>query len=190
MIDMADKTFLTVEQYAALGEDPPLVFYELSNGELIVTPAPHCLHNEMRFEFFARLRPFIEPRGLGKVMLGMDFQLGEATSRRPDVAFISNERLRGVDLAKVPLRAVPELAIEIVCNERADDLMKKVVQYLEAGVLFVWVFYPELRLAHRSVPSKAVLETFSAADNFTEPELLPGFTLKIAEILNVSGYLP
>jgi len=181
---MADKTLLTIEQYAALGEDPPLVFYELSNGELIVTPAPHSIHQEMRFEFVARLKLFIKPRGLGKVKRGMDFQLGEATSRRPDVAFISNERLRGVDLAKVPLPAVPELAIEILCNERADDLMKKVVQYLDAGVRFVWIFYPEIRLAHRYVPGKAVLETFSAADNFTEPELLPGFTLKLEEIFS------
>jgi Uma2 family endonuclease len=144
----------------------------------------------MRTEFFARLDPFIEPRGLGEVMIGMDFQVGEATSRCPDVTFISNERPGGVDLAKVPLPAVPELAIEIVCNERADDLMKKVVQYLEAGVRFVWVFYPELGLAHRYVPGKAVLETFSAADNFTEPELLPGFALPLTEIFSLADQPP
>lgn len=78
----------------------------------------------------------------------------------------------------------------MVYTERADDLMKKVVQYLDAGVRFVWVFYPELRLAHRYVPGKAVLETFSAADNFTEPELLPGFELPMTEIFSWAVYPP
>jgi Uma2 family endonuclease len=36
---MASKTLLTLEQYAAL-EEPAGVRYELSEGELIVTPRP------------------------------------------------------------------------------------------------------------------------------------------------------
>ena len=41
---MATKTLLTVKDYAAL-EEPEGVRYELSEGELIVTPSASLFHN-------------------------------------------------------------------------------------------------------------------------------------------------
>ena len=54
---MAVKTLLTVEEFAALRE-PEGVRYELSNGELIVTPSANLFHHEIRDEFNARLPGF------------------------------------------------------------------------------------------------------------------------------------
>lgn len=49
----------------------------------------------------------------------------------------------------------PDLAIEIVSkNDRADNLLVKVSQYLEAGASAVWLMYPKSRLACRYVPGK------------------------------------
>ena len=48
---MATKTLLTTEQYAAL-EEPEGVRYELSEGELIVTPSASLFHNELRDDHF------------------------------------------------------------------------------------------------------------------------------------------
>jgi Uma2 family endonuclease len=87
---MAVKTSLTVEEYAALNE-PEGVRYELSEGDLIVTPSPNYFHNEIRDEFDARLRAFVKSRKLGGVISEMDFKLVGETVRRPDVAFISAE---------------------------------------------------------------------------------------------------
>ena len=42
---MATNTLLTVEDYAALHESEG-VRYELSEGELIVTPSANLFHNE------------------------------------------------------------------------------------------------------------------------------------------------
>ena len=56
---MATKTLLTVEEYAAL-EEPEGVRYELSEGELIVTPSATYFHNELRDEFNGRLRAFVK----------------------------------------------------------------------------------------------------------------------------------
>lgn len=84
---MATRTLLTIADYAALDE-PAGVRYELSEGELIVSPSPNYLHNRIRDRFNVRLLPFVEARGLGSVISEMDFQLSEDTVRRPDVAFI------------------------------------------------------------------------------------------------------
>ena len=106
--------------------------------------------------------------------------------RRPDVAFIRAGRLEEVDLDEVPLPVAPDLAIEIVSkNDRADDLMLKVSQYLQAGAHALWLLYPKTHLAYRYVPGKREPEVRAAeaGDKFEEPELLPRFSFPLAEIL-------
>jgi Uma2 family endonuclease len=182
---MATKTLLTVQDYAAL-EEPAGVRYELSNGELIVTPSSSFFHNGIRDDFNSRLRTFVKHHRLGEVTSETDLILAGETVRRPDVAFIRADRLKGVDLDQSPLPVAPDLAIEIVSkNDRADDLILKVSQYLQAGAQAVWLMYPNTRLAYRYVPGKLEPEVRSAAAGakFEEPELLPGFSLPLAEIL-------
>jgi Uma2 family endonuclease len=182
---MATKTLLTIEQYAALDE-PVGVRYELSQGDLIVTPSASYFHNDIRDRFNARLRAFLDAYPCGNVISEMDMRLGADTVRRPDIAFIREESLEGIDLERVPLPIAPDLAIEIVSkNDRADDLILKVSQYLQAGVQAVWLFYPSTQLAYRYVPGKLEPEVRSAkaGDRFEEPELLKGFSLPLSEIL-------
>jgi Uma2 family endonuclease len=182
---MATKALLTAQEYAAL-EEPAGLRYELSNGELIVTPSPTFIHNAIRDRMNALLRAFVEPRKLGDVTSETDVKLLGDTVRRPDVAFIRARRLAGVDLEQVPLPVAPDLAIEIVSkNDRADDLMLKVTQYLQAGAEAVWLNYPNTRVAYRYISSKREPEVraVDAGDKFEEPALLPGFSLPLSEIL-------
>src|ERR1017187_2533402 len=182
---MATQTLLTIEQYAAL-EEPVGTRYELSGGDLIVTPSANYFHNDIRDRFNARLRAFMETSACGNVISEMDMALGAETVRRPDLAFIRKGRLEGIDLERVPLPIAPDIAIEIVSkNDRADDLNLKVSQYLQAGVQAVWLFYPRTQLAYRYVLGKLDPEVRSAqaGDRFEEPELLSGFSLLISEIL-------
>lgn len=182
---MTTKTLLTVDDYIALDE-PEGVRYELSEGELIVTPSPNYPHNRVRDDLNAALWNFVKPRQLGIVTSETDMKLAGETVRRPDVAFISADRLRGLDLEQVPLPLAPDLAIEVVSkNDRADDLLLKVTQYLAAGVKTVWLFYLNTRLAYRYVQGKLEPEVRSAAAGhvFDEPALLPGFSAPLGEIL-------
>jgi Uma2 family endonuclease len=182
---MATKTSLTIEQYAAL-EEPEGLRYELSEGELIVTPSPNYTHNEIRDRLNSRLRAYLDNRKLGNVTSETDMRLAENVVRRPDVAYIRANRLQNVDLEQVPLPFGPDIAIEIVSkNDRADDLLLKVSQYLHAGAQAVWLLYPKAGLAYRYVPGKLEPEVRRAADGarFEEPQLLPGFSLPLAEIL-------
>jgi Uma2 family endonuclease len=130
---MATKTLLTVKDYVAL-EEPAGVRYELSEGELIVTPSASLFHNELRDNLGDPLRAFVKSLKLGRVTSETDMKLTGEVVRRPDVAFISAERLEGIDLDQSPLPVAPDLVVEIVSkNDRADDLLVKVSQYLEAG---------------------------------------------------------
>ena len=182
---MATKTLLTIEQYAALDE-PVGVRYELSEGELIVTPSASHFHNKIRDRLNASLQAFLDAHPCGEVSSETDVKLAVDVVRRPDVAFFRQGRIEGIVLDRVPLPLAPDLAIEIVSkNDRADDLILKVSQYLQAGVQAVWLFYPSTRLAYRYVPGKLDPEVRSAkaGDRFEEPELLSGFSLPLSEIL-------
>ncbi|HEX5482041.1 MAG TPA: Uma2 family endonuclease [Terriglobia bacterium] len=182
---MATKTLLAVKDYAAL-EEPEGVRYELSEGELIVSPSSSPFHNMIRDRFVVRLHAFLDINKQGDVFSETDIKLVGDVVRRPDIAFFCGGRLEGVDLDQVPMPVAPDLAIEIVSkNDRADDLMMKVSQYFRAGAQAVWLMYPNTYLAYRYVPGKREPEVRAAeaGDKFEEPELLPGFTLPLAEIL-------
>jgi Uma2 family endonuclease len=76
----------------------------------------------------------------------------------------------------------PDLAIEIASvSDTPDDLARKAQQYLAAGARAVWVLYPEARLAYLYRPGGhiEVREDTQMLDN---PELLPGFSVALAEI--------
>lgn len=69
-------------------------------------------------------------------------------------------------------------------NDRADDLLLKVLQYLAAGTRAVWLLYSNTRLAYRYIPGKLEPEVRSAdaGHTFEEPELLPGFSIVLKQI--------
>lgn len=183
---MATKTLLTVQDYAALDE-PAGVRYELSNGELIVTPSASHFHNKVCDRLIARFYAFPHLDEFGEVTSETDVKLVGEVVRRPDVAFIRKERLEGVDSDQSPLPAAPNLVIEIVSkNDRADDLMLKVSQYLQAGAAAVWLMYPNTRSTYRYVAGKREPEVRTAddGDKFEEPALLPGFSLPLTEIFS------
>lgn len=183
---MATKTLLTVQDYAALDE-PAGVRYELSNGELIVTPSSSFYHNNVRDRLYIPLKLFVQSRNLGDATSETDLTLVGEVVRRPDVGFIRTERLSGINLEQSPLPVSPDLAIEIVSkNDRADDLMLKVSQYLQSGAAAVWLMYPNTRSAYRFSAGKREPEVRTAddGDKFEEPALLPGFSLPLTEIFS------
>lgn len=174
---MSTKTLMTAEQYGAL-EEPEGVRYELSEGELIVSPSAMLFHNNIRDRIGFPLREFVEEHKLGQVTMETDFQLGEDTVRRPDIAFISAGKLALIDPHK-RLQVAPDLAIEVASpSDRPDDLMLRVQQYLNAGTSTVLVIYAEAHLAYL-YRGQGRVEVFESGPI----EILPGFSANLDDIL-------
>jgi Uma2 family endonuclease len=92
------------------------------------------------------LAAFVNTHDLGLTLAEADFRL-EAAVRKPDVAFIPNDRLRDLCLHHTPIQGAPTLAVEIISpGNSAVDIRKKLIQYLAAGAQAGWLVYPDLRL--------------------------------------------
>ncbi len=102
--------------------------------------------------------------------------------RKPDVSVILGERLTANQIPDGWLTIVPDIAAEVVSpNDLADDLERKVEDYLAAGVRLVWVVYPETRIVqvHRRDGTQARLRE---ADTISGEDVLPGFTCLVSTL--------
>src|SRR6185312_16307558 len=179
---MATKATWTIADYMALDE-PDGSHYELSEGELIVSPSPTFRHNQIKLRLAARLDKFATQHGLGFVTSETDFQLGSATVRRPDVAIILTAHFLAEYQNQIPIPMAPDLAFEVVsASDRAADLLLKTGQYLSAGTASVWLLHPEAREAHRYQPGATQPQVISASGRL-ESSSLPGWSLPLSEIL-------
>lgn len=178
---MTTKTLMSIEEYDALPEKEG-VKYELNEGELIaVSPSPRLLHNRVRDEVAFSLRQFVGSHRLGEVTLETDFKLSEGVVRIPDAAFIRAERAAGID-PRQRIEGAPDLAVEVASpTDDPDDLVLKAQQYLRAGARAVWVLYPEARMAYLYKPGERP-EVREASQNLDDPELLPGFSIPLAQV--------
>jgi Uma2 family endonuclease len=120
--------------------------YELIDGELVPMSPNGLQHGAVEAYVGWVLGNHLFPHKLGKLLLGEPlFQLNsEGTlARAPDIAFVSRQRLRGIDLTG-PINGAPDLAVEIVSpGDSAKDLETKVETWLAYGTLAVLVMYPD-----------------------------------------------
>lgn len=100
-----------------------------------------------------------------------------------DGAFISRRRMPERP-GHGHLKVAPELVIEVISpNDEAADVNAKVREYLAAGVLLIWVVYPESRSIdiYRASANNSQL---SDQDTLTGEDVVPGFELPVSEIFD------
>jgi len=102
--------------------------------------------------------------------------------RFPDGSFIRSGRLPNDAPPRGHVRVVPDLVIEVVSpNDLAWEVDVKVMEYLQAGVPVVWVFFPD-------TPSVSVyrcngeVARLGIGDALSGVEVLPGFTCPVADV--------
>ncbi len=105
------------------------------------------------------------------------------SARKPDVSFISRDRLPASWLTEGFFTIPPDLAVEVLStNDTALEGRRKVGEYLQAGVRLVWEVEPVTRtvLVHRLDGSRQMLD-----DNhfMSGEDVLPGFQCKVADFL-------
>jgi len=179
---MGTTTKLTFEEFQNLPEREG-THYELDEGELLMEASPAARHNLVRQRIAMSLTQFVEPTRLGIVLEEMDFRLGPDTVRNPDVAFVTAEHVKKIDIDVSPIEGPPALAVEVISpSNTAQDMAKKTHQYLEAGCHSVWLVYPALRLVEIHTPAgvRLIREPASLLDE----SLLPGFSLTLQYVFD------
>lgn len=177
---MSRKTLLTADELELMPDDDS-VRTELDEGELISMPPAGWDHGDSETEILAILRNYVRKHRLGKVLSGdTGFRLRDDTVRSPDVAFVKQERVAELK-SKGFAKGAPDLAVEIFSpTDSVAQLMRKVKQYLAAGCHTVWIVYPETQEVH-VLESTGADRLLRGEDVLEAPELLPGFTVRVAD---------
>ena len=175
----ADR-LLTAEEFFALpGDGPPA---ELVRGQVEAMEVPGSRHGHFCNLIGRLLGNFVEAHDLGYV-LGNDSGVVTARSpdsvRGPDIAYFSYSRM---PKGKLPIgypAVAPELVFEVLSpTDRWKDVLAKVSEFLQAGVLMVVVVDParETIVVHDADQPASILV---AGQSLTLPDLLPGFELPV-----------
>ena len=171
---------LTFEEYEQL-QEPENAHYELDEGTLVMAPSPTWWHNSIRYRIAIRLREFAKAHRLGEITVETEFRLAADTARTPDIAFVTPERIKSIDIHRSPGAGAPDLAVEVISpGNRAEDTVKKIHQYLDAGCRTVWVIYPGLRRAE--IHSKTGVQHLREEGQLTEETLRPGFAMRLSDV--------
>ena len=117
---------------------------ELWDGELIMSPAPSFLHQEIVARFYKGLDAWVIQHRLGKTGIApLDMVLTPRHATQPDVVFISNER---VGIIKERLMGAADLVAEVHSpGSRRRDRIDKRDLYEQHGVREYWLIDPEAR---------------------------------------------
>jgi Uma2 family endonuclease len=181
------STTATLETTASplpLAEDDSL--YEVVNGRRVELPPMGARPTHIASRLGRLLGTFVEDNGLGNVEVEMLFLLDEAEDlqRRPDVAFVSDERWprRRAVPDDAAWNVIPDLAVEVVSPTDRDEAgLAKVREYFQAGVRLVWKVYPRERVVH-VYESFTTIRVLTRADELDGGEVVPGFRLPLATL--------
>ncbi len=99
-----------------------------------------------------------------------------------DVAFVASDRIQ---TGEGFFEGAPDLAVEVVSpGNRGPELHVKVARYFGAGTRLVWVVYPQSRVVYvYRAPNE--IEVLEESDNLSGDPVLPGFSIKVAEIFAI-----
>jgi Uma2 family endonuclease len=163
--------------------------YEIIDGELLVTRAPHWKHQNVIVNLSVALATWSRSTGLGKVSVTPGIVFPDDDNVIPDLVWISNDRLaRSLDESG-HLVAAPELVVEVLSagsdNERRDREVKRKL-YTIRGVQEYWVIdwkRQQIEVFRRDSNGLPLIGTLFCQDVLSSP-LLPNFEQSIAEIFS------
>ena len=174
---------VSLEKYAALPEYPR---YELVNGALSEQMVASREHERTAARVIRHFDSHVETHDLGEVYGSnrgyVTVPDSPATSRMPDVSFISTLRLKPDILGKL-YDGAPDLAVEILSDSNTpDEMAQKIAEYLNAGSKAVWIIDIDTRtltIHTLNAPPLALTDT----DTVFGGDYLPGFACPVSDLL-------
>ena len=162
------------------------VLYEVVDGQIVELPPMGTRQEITAGVLHVRLGHFVDSNKLGRAVMEtlFDFTAQVGRKRRPDVAFVSQQRwpLSQTIPDTDGWPVVPNLAVEVVSRSNSwEEVMDKLQEYFEAGVERVWVVSPAHQQIHVFQTPTSV-RILTLPDDLTDEQLLPGFRLPLREL--------
>jgi Uma2 family endonuclease len=131
------RRWTEAEFYKARDAAPPGERWELVDGEVLVTPSPHWIHQRAAVRLLVRMHPYVRAHALGEMFVApLDVRLAPGLVTQPDLLIVPPGLLRTVDDRVSRLL----LAAEIVSpsSARFDRVVKR-PRYQRHRVSEYWV---------------------------------------------------
>ena len=161
--------------------------YEIIDGELYVTRAPHNKHQDTCGNFYYELKVWSKATGLGYAVIGAGLIFGENDDVIPDVIWMSKEKYTALIDDTGHFRGAPEITIEVLSagteNEKRDRELKLKL-YSSRGVLEYWIAdwrSQQMQIYRRENGILKLAVTLFVSDVLTSP-LLPEFSCPLSQI--------
>lgn len=174
----------TYDDYRRLPDDG--VRYEVIEGNLYMSPAPLSRHQLVLGELYAQFRRFVREQDRGQVIFApIDVVLDpNAVTVQPDLVYVAKENLDIIREANI--WGVPDLLLEVVSpGNVAHDRKTKYHAYAAPGVREYWIVDGDAQTIDVFVlrgRAYAPLGHFTVDDEAVS-EVLPGFSLSVADVL-------
>jgi Uma2 family endonuclease len=171
---------VTPEEFLNL---PDSIAYELVDGRLLERNVG-TESSEIAAIIIGLLQMFMRSNRLGRVFTSETsyrcFSDAPTKLRRADVSFIRFDRLPNRRAPKGYCPVAPDLAVEVISpNDTAEEVDKKVLEWLGAGVGLVWVASPgtqSVRIHRPRGSDLGLVSLLMADDMITGEDVLPGFS--------------
>jgi Uma2 family endonuclease len=181
---MAVKQLMTAEELWAMPEAPGKLF-ELVDGELVEIAGVTAFHGFVAGALLGLLSAFARERNLG---LAFPDNTAYVLRRSPDlvripgVSYVSWPRVPEGGIPEGFWEIAPDLAVEIVSpSDVAQEVYRKVHEYLDAGTRIVWVLWPTYR-AITLYAEGGIVRDLGPEDVLEGGDVLPGFQVSVGEL--------
>ena len=160
--------------------------YEIIDGELFVTTAPHWYHQRTCGNIYQALNIWSQTTNLGQASLAAGIIFTDTDNVIPDVLWVSNERLTAILDDAGHLTAAPELAVEVLSpgtEQIRRDRELKLKLYSIKGVREYWIVdwrSQQVEIYQRDNAILVQTATLFATNTLTSP-LLPNFNCPVSQ---------
>ncbi len=128
LLDALHRRAMSWAEYLALGEGVPGEYYD---GHLVMAPSPDQQHQLVCVDLVILLR--------ASVPAGYTVNTGWQWSPADGQNFIPNVIVYPSTTESVKLTSAPVLAVEVLSQNRSDDLVVKTTRYAAAGLEHYWI---------------------------------------------------
>jgi Uma2 family endonuclease len=184
-------TYVTEADLDALGSDARV---EIVNGEIVEMSPVGALHHIVGGNIHDLLKAHVKANRLGWVFMdGVIYYLKHDgprlyQARVPDVSFVRRESIPGNWNIEKPLPIAPTLAVEVMSpDDKIEEVIEKVGEYLDAGTEQVWVVFPRAKEVQQYRRGDSQVHLYRTGDSIDVTALFPGLSLSLVEIFDTSG---